>query len=284
MVWIRQVRVLAVALHADLELALLVVRLRLRRLHHAGVELRVPPEDPAVRQAVLPRAFDDEQEGLAVRDEPMRRAFREHQIVPGLESQRTVIRFEQPGSFVHEVTHVAVGVAQEIRHRFGTTRHEQPDLIVAGEQRPRAVGIGRIGRLHVADLEREWPQRSFDLYPRGRRVRAVEMRRASVERLATMLFLERARRQAHVGLLRNFAARKREHAYSVPRAACSRSIASKSALPTHMLEHWARDRDGERLPVETVVRKMSSDTAEVYGLADRGRIQVGLRADVNLIA
>src|SRR4029079_7288087 len=32
-----------------------------------------------------------------------------------------------------------------------------------------------------------------------------------------------------------------------------------AGVPTHMLEHWARDRAGERLAVETVVRKMSKD-------------------------
>jgi N-acyl-D-aspartate/D-glutamate deacylase len=56
-----------------------------------------------------------------------------------------------------------------------------------------------------------------------------------------------------------------------------------ASTPTHMLEHWARDRDGERLPVETVVAKMSRDTSEVYGLLDRGLLSPGLRADVNLI-
>ena len=56
-----------------------------------------------------------------------------------------------------------------------------------------------------------------------------------------------------------------------------------AGVPTHMLEHWARDRDGERLPVETVVRKISRDTAEVYGLLDRGMVAPGMRADLNVI-
>ena len=38
-----------------------------------------------------------------------------------------------------------------------------------------------------------------------------------------------------------------------------------------MLTHWVRDRSrGERLPLELVVRKMTSDTASLYGLGDRG--------------
>ncbi|MDQ3145988.1 MAG: amidohydrolase family protein, partial [Actinomycetota bacterium] len=40
---------------------------------------------------------------------------------------------------------------------------------------------------------------------------------------------------------------------------------------TSMLTHWVRDRTrGERLPLEWVVRKMTSDTASLYGLSDRG--------------
>lgn len=56
-----------------------------------------------------------------------------------------------------------------------------------------------------------------------------------------------------------------------------------ASTTTHMLVHWARDRQGERLSVESAVRKMSRDTAEVYGLLDRGLIAPGLRADLNLI-
>jgi N-acyl-D-aspartate/D-glutamate deacylase len=45
-----------------------------------------------------------------------------------------------------------------------------------------------------------------------------------------------------------------------------------------------RDRTkGDRLPVETVVHKMTRDTALVYGLADRGVISPGYRADLNVI-
>jgi N-acyl-D-aspartate/D-glutamate deacylase len=45
-----------------------------------------------------------------------------------------------------------------------------------------------------------------------------------------------------------------------------------------------RDRArGARLPVELVVRKMTSDTASLYGLGDRGVLAPGYRADVNVI-
>jgi len=57
-----------------------------------------------------------------------------------------------------------------------------------------------------------------------------------------------------------------------------------ASYPTTMLTHWARDRArGERLPVQTVVRAMTRDTAEAVGLRDRGRIAAGYKADINVI-
>jgi N-acyl-D-aspartate/D-glutamate deacylase len=56
-----------------------------------------------------------------------------------------------------------------------------------------------------------------------------------------------------------------------------------ASTPTYMLTHWARDRKREQLPLEWVVRKMTSETASLYGLGDRGTIRPGLRADVNVI-
>jgi N-acyl-D-aspartate/D-glutamate deacylase len=57
-----------------------------------------------------------------------------------------------------------------------------------------------------------------------------------------------------------------------------------AGLPSFMLAHWGRDRQrGPRLPLELLVKRQTSETADFFGLADRGRLQVGLRADVNLI-
>lgn len=54
--------------------------------------------------------------------------------------------------------------------------------------------------------------------------------------------------------------------------------------PTFMLTHWTRDRTrGDRLPLEWVVKKQTRDTARLYGLGDRGTIEVGAVADLNLI-
>jgi N-acyl-D-amino-acid deacylase len=57
-----------------------------------------------------------------------------------------------------------------------------------------------------------------------------------------------------------------------------------ASYPTFLLTHWARDRHrGERLPLEYVVRKQSHDTAQLFGLSDRGVIEVGKKADINVI-
>lgn len=57
-----------------------------------------------------------------------------------------------------------------------------------------------------------------------------------------------------------------------------------AGMPTFMLTHWARDRRrGARLGLEHVVRRQTKDTADTYGLHDRGVLAPGMRADVNVI-
>ena len=57
-----------------------------------------------------------------------------------------------------------------------------------------------------------------------------------------------------------------------------------ASMPTFLLTHWVRDRTrGERLPIETAVHLQTGRTAEVYGFADRGVIQPGKRADLNVV-
>ena len=55
-----------------------------------------------------------------------------------------------------------------------------------------------------------------------------------------------------------------------------------ASAPTYMLSHWARDR-ADRLPLEFVVKKMTRDTAHLYGLDDRGVLAPGFKADLNLV-
>ena len=55
-------------------------------------------------------------------------------------------------------------------------------------------------------------------------------------------------------------------------------------MPTFMLTHWARDRSrGERMALEHVVRRQTSETAALFGLDDRGVVAPGMKADLNVI-
>lgn len=55
-----------------------------------------------------------------------------------------------------------------------------------------------------------------------------------------------------------------------------------ASVPTTMLTGWARDRD-EGIPIEAIVAMMTSKTADLMGLSDRGRIAPGLVADLNVV-
>jgi N-acyl-D-aspartate/D-glutamate deacylase len=55
------------------------------------------------------------------------------------------------------------------------------------------------------------------------------------------------------------------------------------SFPTSLLTHWVRDRVGARLPLQHLVKRQARDTALAVGLADRGRLAPGLRADLNVI-
>jgi N-acyl-D-amino-acid deacylase len=57
-----------------------------------------------------------------------------------------------------------------------------------------------------------------------------------------------------------------------------------ASMPTFMITHWTRDRTrGEKFPIEWAVRRLTSETADFFGFKDRGRLQPGLKADINLI-
>ena len=61
------------------------------------------------------------------------------------------------------------------------------------------------------------------------------------------------------------------------------NLISDCSVSTFHLTHWARDRAGERLPVELLVHKLSGGNADLYGFDDRGTVQLGKRADLNVI-
>tara|TARA_Y200000002_G_scaffold210386_1_gene173549 strand:+ start:4752 stop:6455 length:1704 start_codon:yes stop_codon:yes gene_type:complete len=59
---------------------------------------------------------------------------------------------------------------------------------------------------------------------------------------------------------------------------------SDASFPTTLVQHWSRDRErGDKLPLETVIKMQTSETANLLGINDRGIIQEGYKADINII-
>ncbi len=56
-----------------------------------------------------------------------------------------------------------------------------------------------------------------------------------------------------------------------------------ASFPTYLLSHWCRDRDHGQIPLARAIRMLTADAADYLGLADRGRLTVGARADINVI-
>lgn len=56
-----------------------------------------------------------------------------------------------------------------------------------------------------------------------------------------------------------------------------------ASYSTYFLTHWARDRKAGRFTVSKAVRELTSVPARIAGLADRGQIAVGYKADLNVI-
>ena len=57
-----------------------------------------------------------------------------------------------------------------------------------------------------------------------------------------------------------------------------------ASFPTSLLAHWTRDRSrGPKLALEKAIAMLTSRNAQHMGLKDRGVLQVGMRADINVI-
>jgi N-acyl-D-aspartate/D-glutamate deacylase len=54
-----------------------------------------------------------------------------------------------------------------------------------------------------------------------------------------------------------------------------------TSQPTFLLTYWVREKARWSLP--QAIRRLTSDTADLFGFADRGRIAVGAYADINVI-
>jgi len=59
---------------------------------------------------------------------------------------------------------------------------------------------------------------------------------------------------------------------------------SDASFPTTLLQHWGRDRTkGNKFPLERLIKMQTSETSELLGILDRGALEVGLKADINII-
>src|SRR5216683_2238630 len=62
------------------------------------------------------------------------------------------------------------------------------------------------------------------------------------------------------------------------------SFICDSSTTTYTITHWTRDRvRGEKVPLEWIIKRLSSDPARTIGLDDRGVIAPGYKADLNVI-
>jgi N-acyl-D-aspartate/D-glutamate deacylase len=61
-------------------------------------------------------------------------------------------------------------------------------------------------------------------------------------------------------------------------------VIAEAGMPTFIMTHWGRDRTkGDKMTLEFIVRALTSNTAEAFGMFDRGRLQEGWMADLNII-
>jgi len=149
----------------------------------------------------------------------------------------------------------------------------------------------------LGDLGRVFPMGDPpDYEPRPEDSIAAHAERAGVPPIALLYdrMLERDGRELFLVPVLNYAERSADPIREMlhhPRAALGLGdggahcgLICDASIQTFMLTHWVRDRTrGERVPLEFAVKRMSRDTAELYGLHDRGTLEVGRRADVNVI-
>lgn len=56
-----------------------------------------------------------------------------------------------------------------------------------------------------------------------------------------------------------------------------------AAATTFFLEYWVKNRNGGRIDLAHAIKRQTADTAQLYGLHDRGILKPGYLADINII-
>jgi len=89
----------------------------------------------------------------------------------------------------------------------------------------------------------------------------------------------------HGNLVEQIEAIERQHSvFGLSDGGAHCGVLCDASVPTYMLAYMTRDRTkGPRMPLEFVVHKMTRDSALVYGMADRGVVAPGYKADLNVI-
>jgi N-acyl-D-aspartate/D-glutamate deacylase len=58
---------------------------------------------------------------------------------------------------------------------------------------------------------------------------------------------------------------------------------SDASFPTFLFSYWGRDRGADRMDIPDLVRRQTREPARFAGLADRGVLAPGMKADINVI-
>ena len=62
------------------------------------------------------------------------------------------------------------------------------------------------------------------------------------------------------------------------------SLIFDAVNPTYQLTYWGRDRSrGETIPLPYLIHRATQKNAQLFGFNDRGVLQAGKRADINII-
>jgi N-acyl-D-amino-acid deacylase len=56
-----------------------------------------------------------------------------------------------------------------------------------------------------------------------------------------------------------------------------------AGYPSFLLSYWVRERERGTMPLETAIKILTSEPAEMYGLRDRGVVAPGYKADLNVL-
>ena len=68
-----------------------------------------------------------------------------------------------------------------------------------------------------------------------------------------------------------------------PLRGCGQSSRRRTYTGRSRTENVVGRQRGPKLPLEWVIKKQTHDTAQLFGLGDRGTLEVGKKADVNVI-